>query len=216
MADRPATLTRVNWTHVLRSVAIWLGWLLGAAIVIAVCFVTAWAIGEWARPTGKPFPWGIAAAVGTAAGTVLLALVTAFLALATRRDVQASLQIAKATQAEYQERHRPVLIEESRSTSKVTDGQASLQIRLRNVGVGPALRVQVQATYNLDGGVRALLGTEAVPWHVPAIQVGDVVMTDLKFVLHAAQLDHFPEHGWETTVTCEDRTGRLVKDAFVR
>jgi hypothetical protein len=92
----------------------------------------------------KPgFQWGLASIFGTAFGTTLLAAATGALAFSTWSDVHATWQLAELTRRDQDERERPVVLQED----AVFDGHLEgwLNVSLRNVGLGPALRVEVTA-----------------------------------------------------------------------
>jgi hypothetical protein len=90
------------------------------------------------------FNWGLAAVVGTATGTTLLAVVTGALAIVTTADVQATRQIAQVSRREQQARERPIVLLEDVSITIVNGVEATMTVHLRNAGVGVAVRGTVE------------------------------------------------------------------------
>jgi hypothetical protein len=111
-------------------------------------------VGFLGAPRGEQFDWRLAAEVGTALGTVMLAVYTAWLARTTRREVNVAIEEQRA-------RDRPVVVAVKREVGRraldVTIGKttAVLFVDLDNVGSGPAFHVQVHASYP-EHGERAL------------------------------------------------------------
>jgi hypothetical protein len=103
----------------------------------------------------KPgFQWELASIFGTALGTTLLAAATGALAYSTWSDVRATWQLAELTRRDQDERARPVVLVQTSSFggSGASGGryEGSLDVALRNVGLGPALRVELRADYSDD------------------------------------------------------------------
>lgn len=100
------------------------------------------------------FQWELASIFGTALGTTLLAAATGALAYSTWSDVRATWQLADLTKRDQDERERPVVLVEgssyggSGSAGGHFDG--SLDVGLRNVGLGPALRIELRTTFPND------------------------------------------------------------------
>jgi hypothetical protein len=92
------------------------------------------------------FDWELASIFGTALGTTLLALSTGWLAWSTRSEVRATQDLAELTREQQAASERPVVLLRSASWSGAPDSGA-LRIDLQNVGLGPALRVRVSASY---------------------------------------------------------------------
>jgi hypothetical protein len=92
------------------------------------------------------FSWELASIFGTALGTTLLALATGWLASSTRSEVRATQDLAELTREQQAASERPIVLLKSASWSG-EPGRGVLQIRLQNVGLGPALRVRVSASY---------------------------------------------------------------------
>jgi hypothetical protein len=119
--------------------------------------------------------WELAAIFGTALGTTLLALSTGALAWSTRSEVRATQRLAELTQEQQAANDRPVLILQQRASFAGTPENGVVQLRLQNVGLGPALRVRLRATYDdadwnpgtLETTVGAVVANTAVPVEMP-------------------------------------------------
>ena len=94
----------------------------------------------------EEFDWDLAAVFGTAVGTTLLALATGVLAFWTLQEVSATKELAALSRRDQQLRERPVVIQEDAALS-FSGQQGHLLVKLMNVGLGPALRVQITANY---------------------------------------------------------------------
>jgi hypothetical protein len=92
------------------------------------------------------FNWELASIFGTALGTTLLALATGWLAWSTRSEVRATQDLAELTREQQAASERPVVLLRNASWSGAPDSGA-LRIDLQNVGLGPALRVRLSASY---------------------------------------------------------------------
>jgi hypothetical protein len=135
-----------------RQVILWIVFLLScvAALSAPVGFVAA---------TGHTtFNWDVASIFGTALGTTALAGFTGALAFTTSGDVRATWELARLTQRDQEARERPVVVvhraevalkswELSSEGGKSGVLKAHVAIDLRNVGLGPALRVAVEASH---------------------------------------------------------------------
>ena len=123
-------------------------------------------IGFVGAAKGQQFDWRLCAEIGTALGTLLLAMYTAFLATATRREVRVSL-------AEQQARDRPIVVATVTDFGRVTLGRnpgesvPTLRVWIRNVGLGPALNLRLSA--ERDG--QPLVGEEVIP----VVAVGETI-----------------------------------------
>lgn len=112
--------------------------------MLAGVVILSWAVGTQSQDEG--FSWELASIFGTALGTTLLAVATGALALLTSRDVSATQELAAQGRREQVERERPVVIAATaRFQGSWDSGQ--LHVELRNVGLGPAVRVRVTARY---------------------------------------------------------------------
>jgi hypothetical protein len=123
-----------------------LGW-----VAVALALVVGLSILVGFKGPKKGFQWELAAVFGTAFGTTLLAAATGALAYSTWSEVGATWELAKLTKRDQDERQRPIVLQET----AVYEGggeqggrqEGWLNIELRNVGLGPALRVEVKAKY---------------------------------------------------------------------
>jgi len=202
----PSDLARRDDYGVLtpRRLVRWIGALVlaSAAIATLLGFVGA------QRGIGfKHFDWSLAAVVGTAIGTVLLAGFTGALAWTTSGDVRATIRLADTTQEEQRARDRPtvavrmvdvghfMLDPAARSTVPV------LYLWMQNVGNGPAIDLHLHALHR---------GVVAPVEEVVAVVAPGEVITDRSISL--AGLDE-PQGGFaleDMNVSGEtsDRTGR--------
>lgn len=90
--------------------------------------------------------WELAAIVGTALGTTVLAGFTAALAFTTSGDVRATWRLAELQPEEMRDRDRPDLVLHSASFTRSADTGA-VHIELWNVGRGPAYGIEMKAKY---------------------------------------------------------------------
>jgi hypothetical protein len=111
---------------------------LGSAVASVVGFV---AVGFLAGPKSVRFEWEIASVFGTAVGTTFLAVVTGTLAWSTARDVAATERIARDGELDRRDRVKPTVLVEPYAF----DVGFQLRIRVRNIGLGPALAVAITA-----------------------------------------------------------------------
>jgi hypothetical protein len=142
--------------------------LLGIVMASAVGFLL---VGLYARrPEAGEFDWELASIFGTAVGTLLLAVATGALAASTSRDVSATGRLAELAVADQVDRIRPAVI------GAVDEMQGrTLRIKLRNVGLGPAVRVLVRVESEV-----ADVGLETVD----AIPAGETVEVELQVRPH--------------------------------
>lgn len=119
-------------------------WAIAATTILGAVGLSI-AIGFIGAPHDVRFAWALMAEVGTALGTLLLAGYTAWLATTTRQEVGLAI-------AEQRARDRPVIIatrgEIGAAPLDATIGALVpvLNVRLRNIGVGPARDLTVRAT----------------------------------------------------------------------
>jgi hypothetical protein len=118
----------------------------------------------------RGFQWELASIFGTALGTTLLAAATGALAYSTWSDVRATWRLAELTKRDQDERERPIVIQQRavwRGGGEMGGRQEGpLEVSLRNVGLGPALRVEVTAAY-VDEEFKPSITPN--PYIVPAI-----------------------------------------------
>jgi hypothetical protein len=124
-------------------------------LVIGLCFVAVLGLSAlvgfisakgslgWHR-----FDWTVASVFGTALGTTLLAFATGWLANSTRSEVRATQELANLTKRDQDERERPVVIQERADYIEMGPRVGTVEFALRNVGLGPALRVRVRGYYD--------------------------------------------------------------------
>jgi hypothetical protein len=141
-----------------------LGWIVIAVAVVVGVSILVGFVGP------KPgFEWDLASIFGTALGTTLLAAGTGALAYSTWSDVRATWELAELTKRDQDERERPtVLLQSALYNGNVIAGY--LRLRLRNVGLGPALRVAV--TIRLSGDQHQP-SIDASPKTLPVIAPND-------------------------------------------
>ena len=129
----------------------------------------------------KPgFQWELASIFGTALGTTLLAVSTGALAWSTRSEVRATQRLAELTKHDQDVRQRPFVIQHDAVYSGSPDN-GQLEVTLWNAGLGPALRVQVVATYeDADNPeIDAEIGTRT--WPVLAPNSGTTFSLPVRF-----------------------------------
>jgi hypothetical protein len=153
--------------------------LLMLSVVLALVTGASTAVG-YATP-GEAFDWDVASIFGTAVGTTLLALATGVLAYTTSRDVSATVEIARLTKEDQDLRNRPIVLAEGISY----DGSPKVDVRMRNVGLGPALGIFVTATYEGDGAAPTI-----IPLYVSALGPGEDIRGEVE-----AQFDQEPPGG---------------------
>jgi hypothetical protein len=133
------TRGRRSWSRAARGIAI-------LAIALATVAAASIYVGFVGSPDTR-FSWELAAVFGTALGTTLLALSTGALAWSTRSEVRATQDLAELTREQQAANERPVVLQESVGWSGMPES-GTLTIVLRNVGIGPALRVRVSPRYD--------------------------------------------------------------------
>jgi hypothetical protein len=117
-----------------------------SALLVAVG--AAVSIGFVGAANGEQFDWQLCAEIGTAAGTILLAAYTAWLAATTRREVGLAIEEQRA-------RDRPIVVGWPVEITRVSldpqfgETAAAARVRLRNVGLGPALDLEVAVSPRL-------------------------------------------------------------------
>jgi hypothetical protein len=117
-----------------------------AALVALAAVVALSAVVGFVGSPDTRFGWELAAVFGTALGTTLLAVATGWLAWSTRSEVRATQDLAELTREQYAASERPVVLQRNAGWNG-TPENGYLAIDLQNVGLGPALRVRVSASY---------------------------------------------------------------------
>jgi hypothetical protein len=188
-----------------RRVAIWI---VGLLVLVAALSIP---IG-FAAATGKAsFSWHVASIFGTAVGTTALAGFTGALAFTTSGDVRATWELATLTRADQETRERPTVILHHAGWSQQREDPVSgqdrpsqtgvLDIRLFNVGLGPALRVEVTAHYTGDDR------PEITPVTIPVILPGDLARVET-LVFFQRKPDQIKQDGFKVSGTYLDRGQR--------
>jgi hypothetical protein len=139
MIESPEATPSAPGTLKRRTLVVWIGSLLASSVAVSG---TIGALGA-----SHGFDWSLAAVAGTAFGTIVLAGFTGALAWTTSGDVRATWELAKLTERDQAERERPLVIVQRAEMLGRGPAGAWLKLWLRNVGLGPALRVRVTATY---------------------------------------------------------------------
>lgn len=107
-------------------------------------------VGYLTGPKSVRFEWELASVFGTAVGTTFLAVVTGILAWSTARDVAATERIAHDGELDRQDRIRPTVLIYPSAFS----GWYSLEVRARNIGLGPAIGLRIYASNpNVDRSI---------------------------------------------------------------
>jgi hypothetical protein len=174
----------------------WVRFLLGSlvfVVALAVVFALSVAVGYYGSPDTS-FDWALASVFGTAAGTTLLALATSGLAWSTRSEMRATQDLAELTRRGQVNSERPTVLLESLGWGG-DPGNGVLYVRLRNVGLGPALRLEASAHY--EGHV---------DW-VPAIDTAHALVIAPGEPVEIGVHVSFPEP--------HDRPGGVVTDGFL-
>jgi hypothetical protein len=169
-------------------------------ILVALCFL----VGHFAARGSPPkfFDWELAFIFGTALGTSALAVATGALAYTTSRDVSATSEIAELTRADQAARERPVVVVQVLAwTLRPELAGGELELTLRNVGLGPALRIDFNAVYEPD--------PDAVPLQpfgiIPALMPGEE--TTVTWGTHWRESVPIPhESGFRVYGTYRDRS----------
>jgi hypothetical protein len=196
------------------------GWLF---VLTVVALITSLFVGYAA--TGKAFDWQTAAVAGTAVGTVLLAGFTGALAWVTSGDVRATWELAKLTQADQEARERPVVLVQSAEWASrrvdpvpgedVLDHTGAVRVYLRNVGLGPALRVLVSASYiyddlqpiRIEDNVVAAIGPNEHQWAEVLITFRTQDWNDIKadgFPVEGSYLDRSRKRAYDIIASWDD------------
>ncbi len=103
------------------------------------------------------FNWEVAAIAGTALGTTALAGFTGALAFTTSGDVRATWELADLTRKQQAAQERPIVIAKYVRSQNGPAGAARVEVGLANVGLGPALRLElmIEHEYTANFAARA-------------------------------------------------------------
>ena len=189
-----------------KRVSAWMGPLL--AIVTGLSVLVGYAAEGWDH-----FNWEVASIFGTALGTTALAAFTGALAFATSGDVRATWRLAELTQEDQEARQRPMVMALSTQLS-FTDNRGYLQVQCLNVGLGPAIRLRIEARY--DGPSLPEGKPEVLREVIPALGVGLTTNPQLLLRWPGGEIapdrtQAIPVGGFRVTATYEDRIGRLFE-----
>jgi hypothetical protein len=163
---------------------------IGLLVVVGVSF----AVGHLAARAHTGYvDWELASIFGTALGTTMLAIATGALAYTTTEDQEA--------------RERPVvlLVDAQWSSYPETETESQLAgvlvVTLRNVGLGPALRIDVQAHY-VDPAFQPTITRDIVP----VLMVGEVVRLSMRATFAAVPPGGVRPDGFPVSGTYLDRS----------
>jgi hypothetical protein len=178
----------MSWTRPAKIVA-------ACGVGLAAVVALSWWVG-WLGPE-EGFDWDLASVFGTALGTTLLALATGALALLTYREVSATQELAALTRKDQQIRERPLVLATSTDwwPHHLGGAESRLMIELSNVGLGPAVGIEVTANYHGPGDQPTII--QGI-W--TAIQPGATAPCPLVVIFHEApdpsvRADHFTPAG---------------------
>jgi hypothetical protein len=195
---------RIAWASRNRGL---IGW-----VVVCITIAVSVGVGFTAAHPPATFEWDVAAIVGTALGTLALAVSTGFLALSSRDDVQATKQLADLAREDQRVRSEPQII--LHHARIVTGGQLGaerlfLSVEFKNVGLGPALDVRIHArqtarpiTLDFDSFLWPVLAPgEATAISIPA-SFCEGISLDID---DAMVVDALNRHAFEVYGDCTDR-----------
>lgn len=136
-----------------------LGALLVLVLLVLAVAVGCWLVG-WRASREEKFDWELASIFGTALGTTLLALATGWLAYSTRSEVRATQDLAELTRKDQAARERPLILVQNRHWQPFEDSPGGdLTVYFRNMGLGPALGIEIGARYTGDAEWEPDIGT---------------------------------------------------------
>jgi hypothetical protein len=174
---------------------------LGFAGALVAVVALSWLVGKVGGTHG--FDWDLAAVFGTALGTTLLAITTGGLAYLTGREVSATKELAQLTRADQVARERPVVILHTAVFREQIQGEGHISLQVFNAGLGPALRVEIKATYK-DPAHQPTM--PAALW--PVIMAGqreDFAIQPVVFT--SSPPGGVDPDGFSVSGTCRDRLG---------
>jgi hypothetical protein len=143
-----------------RRVSVWMAGLLVATVGAGAL------IGFLATSPREAFAWETAAVAGTALATAALAGFTGALAYTTSGDVRATWELAQQGREEQERRDRPTVLVMAGGT-RSSESVVVREVRLVNAGVGPALRIQVTATWVSEANQEIVSGAGWLPYLAP-------------------------------------------------
>lgn len=148
---------------------------LAAGVGLVLLVVLSAIVGAVGAPHGEEFSWEIASIFGTALGTTLLAGATGWLAWSTRSEVRATQDLAEVTRRQQAASERPTVLLMRNSSWSGAPENGVVSVELQNVGLGPALRVNVSASYTGHSDWQPGIDS----WTVPVIAPGTGVTVNL-------------------------------------
>jgi hypothetical protein len=194
-------------------------WIVGLLVIVAGLSIP---VGFFAATGHESFSWNVASIFGTALGTTALAGFTGALAFTTSGDVRATWELATLTRADQEARERPIVLldhaEWQQRREDLVPGQdvpsqsGVVDVRLRNVGLGPALRVVIESHY-LDethepeitpGSIAALMPGELARFELPVVFPRKPPQIDLDgFKIKGTYLDRSQRREYDIIVEWE-------------
>lgn len=173
-----------------------------------VCFL----VGHFASRDSQFFDWELAALIGTAIGTTALAVGTGALAYTTSGDVRATWALAELSRADQEVRQQPLMLIvgwEWSDEEPPEDVSGVLRILLRNVGLGPAAHLVIEARYTA-GDAQA----EIFPGIASAVMPGEEVSFSLPVIFSGQTPEGAEYGGFELGGSYFDRRGRDYEIQF--
>jgi|tagenome__1003787_1003787.scaffolds.fasta_scaffold20971959_6 hypothetical protein len=187
-------------------------------LLLLVTAAIGYAFGVLAAPDGHflsnprgshAFEWDVASIAATAVGTVLLAAFTGALAWTTSGDVSATWELADLTRQDQISRDRPVVVivgitrPATRSSADGSGVQCFQRAVVQNVGLGPAVRLNVRMRYIGSEEVAPREGTA----FTAALMPGENDVYEFNFdVANVRDLaDQFPLTDWVLEGDYQDR-----------
>jgi hypothetical protein len=184
---------------------------LGCSVALAAVIALSWAVGYAGR--GPGFDWDLASVFGTALGTTLLALATGALALLTYREVSATQELAELTRRDQQMRERPLVLATVTQLNGLNSDETWLSVEMVNVGLGPAVRIELGATYSGPGEApdiplaSGLLSRPAAKWDLGS----DCSLPPCQPSQSWPAISPQPAHTWTVHWTTRSRSSSAVK-----
>jgi hypothetical protein len=125
-------------------------------VLVGACVALAAWVGMAAAKEPEEFDWRAASQAAVAAGTIVLAAFAGALAWSIGRDVSETRRLAELAAEDRQARNRPAVViarswwsdQRSGGDRDVRLWKAKFHVEYRNVGLGPAMQVTAQPTYD--------------------------------------------------------------------